>query len=103
MIDVSLAAIPNQSLSIQLDGRFYDIQVREINGAMAASITRDGVAIVSGQRIVAGTPLLPYQYQEAGNFLLLTGEEALPFWDQFGITQFLVYVTPAELATYRSA
>lgn len=102
MIDIELAAIANQGLSIQLDGLFYEIDIREVNGAMAASITREGVPVVSNMRVTAGTPLLPYRYQESGNFVLLTDNEALPYWDQFGDTQFLVYVSPAELEAYRA-
>lgn len=103
MIDVGIAAVPNQSLSIQLDERFYDIQLRDVGGGMAATIARDGVTLVSGARVVAGTPLLPYRYQESGNFLITTDAEALPYYDQFGVTQFLVYLTAAELAAYRAS
>lgn len=103
MIDVGIAALPNQSLTIQLDERRYVIDLREANGVMSATITRDGVTIVSNIRVTAGTPLLPYRYQEAGNFIMTTDGEAIPYWDQFSVTQFLVYVTPAELAAYRAA
>lgn len=103
MIDVGIAALPNQSLSVQLDERFYDIHLREANGVMAATIARDGVTLVSAMRITAGTPLLPYRYQEAGNFIMTTDGEMVPYWNEFGVTQFLVYLTPAELAAYREA
>ena len=102
MIDIAIAALPNQSLTIQLDERVYVISLKETNGVMAASITRDNVAIVTNVRITAGTPLLPYIYQEAGNFVLLTSGYDLPYWDQFGVTQFLLYVTTVELAEYRA-
>jgi hypothetical protein len=81
----------------------YDIALRVINGAMAASITRDGVPVIRNIRATAGTPVLPYRYQEAGNFLFMTEDESMPYYDQFGITQFLVYVTVDELAAYRAA
>lgn len=103
MIDVGIATLPNQSLSIQLDERFYDIHLREANGVMAATIERDGVTLVSNIRVTAGTPLLPYRYQEAGNFIMTTDGEAIPYWDQFGVTQFLVYLSADELAAYRGA
>ena len=103
MIDVGIAALANQSLSIQLDERFYEIELREANGVMSASIVRDGVTIVSNIRVTAGTPLLPYRYQEAGNFVMTTDGEAIPYWDQFGVTQFLVYLSAAEVAAYRGA
>lgn len=103
MIEVGIAALANQALSIQLDERFYEIELREANGVMAATITRDGVTIVSNVRVTAGTPLLPYRYQESGNFIMTTDGEAIPYWDQFGITQFLVYLSADELAAYRGA
>lgn len=103
MIDVGIAMLANQALSIQLDARFYEIELHEANGVMSATITRDGVVIVSNMRVTAGTPLLPYRYQEAGNFIMTTDGEAIPYWDQFGVTQFLVYLSADELAAYRGA
>lgn len=103
MIDVGIATLANQALSIQLDERFYEIELREANGVMSATITRDGVTIVSNMRVTAGTPLLPYRYQEAGNFIMTTDGEAIPYWDQFNVTQFLVYLSAVELAAYRGA
>lgn len=103
MLDIGLSAIPNQSLTTQIGDRVYDIAVREANGVMAASITRDGEEIIKNVRITAGTPLLPYRYQEAGNFIVTTESEALIYYDQFGVTQFLVYVTADELVAYRAA
>lgn len=103
MIDVGVSAIANQSLSIQLDERFYDIALREANGVMAITITRDDVALVSNMRLTAGTPVLPYRYQEEGNFIMTTDSEAIPYWDQFGVTQFLVYLNADEVAALREA
>lgn len=103
MIDIGLAAVANQTLAVQLGGRQFAVAMREANGVMSASITRDGVPLVSNVRVTAGTPLLPYRYQESGNFLLTVDGEALPYWDQFGVTQFLVYLTADELAAYRAA
>lgn len=103
MMEIGLAAVPNQALSVQLDDRFYEIEIKDAGGVMAATITRDGETVISGVRITAGSPLLPYPYQEAGNFALVTDDDALPYWDQFGITQFLVYVSDAEIADFRGA
>jgi len=103
MIDIGIAAVANQTLSVQLDVRQYDITLQEANGVMSATIARDNVTLVSNVRVTAGTPLLPYRYQEAGNFLMTVDGDALPYWDQFGVTQFLVYLTTAELAGYRAA
>lgn len=102
MIDVGIAALANQELTIQLDERFYAIALRDVGGTSAATIARDGEVLVSGLRITPGTPLLPYRYQESGNFILTTDADALPDYTQFAITQFLVYLTDAELAAYRA-
>ena len=103
MIDIGIAALASQAISIQLDASFYEIQLRESNGVMAATIARDWVTLVTNSRVTAGTPLLPYRYQEAGNFIVTVDDDALPYWDQFGVTQFLVYLSADELAAYRSA
>jgi hypothetical protein len=102
MIDIDLAAIPNQTVSIRLDDQLYKITVRETRGVMSVDIVRDDVELVMGARIVAGTPLLPYLYQEVGNFVLLTEDEEYPYYTKFGDSQSLVYVTPAEIATLRN-
>ena len=102
MIDVTIAAVANQELSVQLGGSMWTISLREGSGCMSASVSRDNVALVSNVRVTGGTPLLPHRYQESGNFIVTVEGEALPYWDQFGVTQFLVYVTAEELAVYRA-
>lgn len=101
MIDIPLAALPNQTLSIQIEQQQYDITVTEANGVMAISIDRDGVTIVSATRLLSGTPVLPYEYQESGNFAMLTGADEIPYYPAFGITQNLVYLSEAELLAIR--
>lgn len=101
MTDVPLQAVPNQQLSIQLGLFRYDLTVKQAAGVMSASVVRDGVTILENVRLVAGTPLLPYAYQEDGNFALTTNDGDLPDYTQFGITQYLVYLTAEELATLR--
>lgn len=101
MIDVDLQAIPNQEFSIQIEDFRFELTVKEAIGCMAASVVRDGETIVSNVRLVAGAPVLPYGYQERGNFVLTTNADELPDYRQFGVTQFLVYVTPEELAALR--
>lgn len=103
MIDVSLAAVANQTLFIQLDERAYTITVHASgNGVMTADITRDSVVLLQGGRITPGMPLLPYRYLESGNFVLITDADALPDFEQFGVTQFLVYLSADELAALRA-
>lgn len=100
MIDIALQPVANQELSIPLEGSRYVITIKEANGAMAATIIRDDVVLVSNTRIVADGLILPYRKQwfGSGNFMMGTEAEELPYFDKFGITQFLVYVTEAEMA-----
>lgn len=103
MIDVNIQAVPNQSLSILLDGAQYSIAIREANGIMSATVIRDSIVLIDNVRLVSGTPVLPYDYLESGNFVLTTEAFALPEFSQFGVTQFLLYLTADEVAELRAA
>lgn len=100
MIDIALQAIANQELSIPLDGSRFVLTVKESQGAMVMTIARDDVVIVQNARMTGDNVIIPSEYQRVGmgNFFIGTQGEAIPFWDQFGLTQFLVYLTAAEVA-----
>jgi hypothetical protein len=115
MLEIPLQAIPNQTLSVQLDNNQYDIKIAATmsttadNGTVAADvlmcvdIVRNNVTIVSGFRAVDGTPIIPYQYLEAnsGNFQFLTSEGDYPDYRKFGIDQSLIYASATELEILR--
>lgn len=103
MIDIALSAVANQSFFVQLDERAYAISIHTADDVLTASISRDDVTLITGARIAPGTPLLPYRYQESGNFVLLTQDDDMPEYSQLGVTQFLVYLSPSELASLRAA
>lgn len=98
MLTVELQPVANQSFTVQLDGARYELTLREVGGVMSADIARDGVPLLQGARLVAGTPLIPYAHMTAGNFVLLTENDSLPYYFEFGLTQSLVYLTAAEVA-----
>ena len=99
MVTIELAAVPNQSLTVTLAGNRYAITLKATGTVMAATIERNGVALVSGQRVVAGEPIIPYRYlAEDGNFIISTEGNALPDWQEFGASQFLFFASAAELA-----
>lgn len=98
---VPLQAIPNQTLTMQLNGSRVEIEVRAVREFMALTITRDGRALVSGMRAVAGSPVIPFDYLWAGwgNFIFTeTREGEAPAWEAFGTTCVLVFSTAAEIA-----
>lgn len=96
---IPLDQIPNQQFIVTLDGSLWEITIKETAGTMAATVIRDNVTLVEGQRIAAGTPLIPYRHLQAGgNFIFLTVADALPYWDRFTVDQLLIYATTAEVA-----
>jgi hypothetical protein len=103
MIQIDLAAIANQAVAIRLDNQLYALAVRETGGVMSVDITRDGVTVLDGQRAVAGAPLIPYTYREAGNFVFVTEGEEYADWRKFGTSHFLLYASAEELAALRAA
>jgi hypothetical protein len=97
-VKIPLEAVANQSLTITMYGSRYDISVKEAELVMELTISRDGELLISGARAVAGTPIIPYRYIDSGYFMFNTELGELPWWESFGSTQSLVYLSSAELS-----
>jgi len=95
---IPLSAIPNQELSAILDSNQWDISVRLVNDAIAVSLTLNNVVVVQNARAVAGMRIIQSMYQQNGNFAIISNNQTVPDYTQFGTTQFLVYTSPSELA-----
>lgn len=96
MINIPIVAAPNQSLSFERDDDRYVIRLFSAAGVVCCDVNINDTRIISGSRVVRGFPLIPYKYlAKNGNFLLVCDEE--PQWDQFGITQSLVFFTNDEI------
>lgn len=102
MQQIPIQSLPNQSFNMSLDGNQWDITIKSISGATVVSLARNNVDIIDGVRAVAGSFIIPSQYEEAGNFIFVTQSFQLPVYTQFNITQYLVYVSAAELAVFRA-
>lgn len=100
-----LKAIPKQQFTVVFDNVLWDITLTEAAGIMAATIKSGGevTPVTSGERCVAGE-LIISKVREAGggNFLFLTANDDLPWWEKFGITQLLFYASAAEIAAVRN-
>lgn len=96
---IPLQSIANQAFSVFLDGSNYDIALKATNGVMSVDIVRDGVAIISGQRVVANETLIPYTYLETGNFGFLTNDDDIPYFTNFNVDQTLLYFSPDDLTS----
>lgn len=94
----------NQALSALLDGQSYRLEFKATRGVMAVSISINDVVVVSGDRFFADAPLIPYAHLEGdgGNFLITTEGDSIPDFAQFDVTQFLIYLTAAEVASARA-
>jgi len=103
MIQIPLQAIPNQTLSINLNDNAYDILLRACGTGdalvMSVDLTINNDTVLLGQRIVPGAPLIPYLELTdiGGNFILLTNEGDLPDYNEFQISQYLIFATQAEI------
>jgi hypothetical protein len=110
MIQIPITNIANQSFSINLSDSQYDIRIHATsdrgipgNEIMAVSIIRDGILIVQGMRALSDFPIIPSAYLEDGNFIITTMADEYPDWHQFGITQYLIFASQAELDAARQA
>lgn len=111
---IPIAAIPNQLLQVSIDQNQYSLAIYAIaadydefnnpfNVIMAVDITINNIVILTGLRVVAGYPIIPYEYLENGNFAFQTQNDDYPDYSQFNITQNLIYASATELAEIRAA
>lgn len=100
MIDIPLQAVANQELSIPLDNSRFVLRVKECNGGMCMTVIRDDEVIVQNARVTADNYVIPYEHLRVGmgNFFFATQGEELAYYTAFGLTQFMVYATAAEIA-----
>lgn len=99
MRNIPTATVPNQELSVTLNGNRWVLTLKVGTNSMIADVVLNDQPIVLGQLIAVGTPIIPYEYlQGSGNFLLLVENDELPDWQKFNTTQQLVFVEPGEIA-----
>jgi hypothetical protein len=110
MINIPLQAIPNQNFNIQLNEQSYDITIKSCANStnplanfMVATIFINNVLIIENVRLTGYRPIIPYKYLENGNFLIITMNGEYPDYMLFNNTQFLIYVSQAELDAIRNA
>lgn len=104
MLQIGLQAIPKQNLQVSLGGNLYDLNVLQTQGVMSMDIVSVTAGVnVLGQRCLVGQLVIPFKRLEknAGNFMFLTAADALPDYEEFGITQSLFYISNAELVALR--
>jgi len=102
---VPIQSIPNEEFSINLENVRYDIALKSTATSALATVSINDAMIIENVRAVGGTPLLPYEYMEGigGNFIFDTPNQQIPYYENYGITQFLVYLTAAEMEAARES
>ena len=99
MRTIPLQTTANQSIVVTLDGNRWQLALKACAGVMAVDVDLNDTPILRGQRVVAGMPVIPYRRLAPGqgNFMFITVDDELPWWESFGINQSLVYVTSEDL------
>lgn len=95
---ISLANVPNQSFVVQAGGFRFVIKIGTIRSGVFVDLDVNGARVLGGFRAVAGEPLFPYGYMVFGNFIFTTLGDEIPDASVFGVSQFLVYLSPEEVA-----
>lgn len=99
MQQIPLTADPNQEFNLRLDDVRYALRIKEASGVMVADVTINDALVLSATRVLAGELIIPYfRLMVGGNFLVLTNNDELPDYREFGGSQQLIYLSPAELA-----
>jgi hypothetical protein len=106
MYEVPIESLPNQNLTVTLDSVRYVLTLREGEGkTCTVSVTANGNTIIDNVRAMPNQNILPYPYLESdgGNFAFNVDDgESYPYWEEFGITQRLIYASPSELEALRN-
>lgn len=95
---IPLASIANQSFTLTLDGVRWSLRLNAGRGVMSASVSRDGSTLITGVRVLAGEPIIPYAHLQTGNFIFVVNDDDLPDYQLFNVSQVLVYLSAAEIA-----
>ncbi|UPK82542.1 hypothetical protein LW139_07590 [Proteus vulgaris] len=100
---IPLKAIPNQRLSVNLEGVNWTLTIKAGRNAMYIDIERENVVIAIGMRAVANTPIIPYRYLANGtNLAFITENDDLPWYESFDRTQSLIIWSDDGLTTNTS-
>ncbi len=102
MQTIPIQAIPQQTFSyVDPSNNTWSIGIRNVGMQMAFSFSRNGVVLIQNVCAVAGYRIIPYDYLETGNFVLITKSFQIPDYTQFGTTQTLVFLSEADILAFR--
>lgn len=92
MREIPLNPVPNQRLQITVDDNRWDLTIKVARNMMVCDIRRNDEVVMLATRATTDAPLIPYYHlASAGNFAFITERDALPWYEEFGKTQSLVF------------
>lgn len=105
MREIPLSETPNQEIETVINSRVFNIRLHTIGQLTVADVYINRALVCAGVRCVPGMPLIPFRYisDTAGNFFFSCLDGAYPYYELFGATQRLVYLTAAEISAERKA
>lgn len=102
MQNIPIQAIPSQSFSyIDPAGNSWTVSIKLVIDEIAFSFTLNGTLLIQNITAVAGYRIIPYDYLENGNFVLVTQSQQVPNYTQFGLTQSLIFLEAADILAFR--
>lgn len=104
MQQLNLQAVPSQTLTyLDTAANQWEIGVKLTELSVAFSFTLNGELLLENITGAAGFRLIPYNYLSTSNFVLVTQNQQIIDYTQFGTSQFLIALSAEEVASLRTS
>lgn len=101
---INLLKVPNQTVRADILGVRWQIRLKYIaDGCIIADVDRDDINIIRGVRLIKNQFIIPYDWQDNGNFLFTATDDGLPDENRFMDTQFVDFLTQDDVELVRNA
>ncbi|AFO10481.1 hypothetical protein [Escherichia phage ECML-117] len=100
MYQIPLDSVPNQNISFNVDGAYWQLHIFAAIEHMCADVYRNGELLIQGVRCFGGVPMVPYKYLMIGygNFIF----DSVPDYENFNSGGCnLYYMSESELAEFQ--
>lgn len=101
MLRIPLTKVPNQKISFNAGGSYWQLSIYSLINNMGCDVSRNGNVLFTGQRLFGGFPVIPYEYMWKGNGNFIFDGDV--DWENFGGSLNLYYLSDEEMAAYQSA
>ncbi len=98
MYRIPLSSTPNQTISFNVDGAYWQLYIYSAITHMCCDVSRNGQLLITGVRCFGGIPLIPYKHLQGafGNFMFNDQAD----WELFGAGITLTYLSASEFSEY---